>query len=78
MPGEDGFTFIQRLRSIEEVQGSALPAVALSAYARSDDRTKAIRSGFQNHLAKHVEPAELLAVVSSLAGRKGTPSHDID
>jgi PAS domain S-box-containing protein len=69
MPAEDGYTFIRRLRSIEETQGSALPAVALSAYARSDDRTKAIRSGFQNHLAKPVEPAELLAVISSLANR---------
>jgi PAS domain S-box-containing protein len=70
MPGEDGYTFIRRLRSIDETQGSALPAVALSAYARSNDRTKAIRSGFQNHLAKPVEPAELLAVISSLANRK--------
>jgi PAS domain S-box-containing protein len=70
MPGEDGYTFIRRLRSIEETQGSALPAVALSAYARSDDRTKAIRSGFQNHLAKPVESAELLAVINSLANRK--------
>jgi PAS domain S-box-containing protein len=78
MPVEDGYTFIRRLRSIEGTQGSALPAVALSAYARSDDRTKAIRSGFQNHLAKPVEPTELLAVVSSLAGRKGTPSLDVD
>jgi len=70
MPGEDGYSLIRRLRVLEESQESALPAVALSAYARSDDRTKAIRSGFQNHLAKPVEPAELLAVVSSLAGRK--------
>ena len=48
----------------------------LSAYARSEDRTKAIRSGFQNHLAKPVEPAELLAVVNSLAGRKVTNPPD--
>ncbi len=70
MPGEDGYAFIRRLRSIERSQGSALPAVALSAYARSDDRAKAIRAGFQNHLAKPVEPAELLAVISSLANRR--------
>jgi CheY-like chemotaxis protein len=70
MPGEDGYTFIRRLRSIEKTEGNALPAVALSAYARSDDRTQAIRSGFQNHLAKPVEPAELLAVIGSLANRK--------
>jgi PAS domain S-box-containing protein len=70
MPGEDGFSLIRQLRVLEESQESALPAVALTAYARSEDRTKAIRSGFQNHLSKPVEPAELLAVVSSLAGRR--------
>jgi PAS domain S-box-containing protein len=71
MPGEDGYSLIRRLRAREaEQQEGGLPAIALSAYARSEDRTKAIRSGFQNHLAKPVEPAELMAVVSSLAGRK--------
>ena len=70
MPGDDGFSLIRQLRVLEESQESALPAVALTAYARSEDRTKSIRSGFQNHLSKPVEPAELLAIVSSLAGRK--------
>ena len=70
MPGEDGYSLIRRLRVLEENEKGALPAIALSGYARSEDRTKSIRSGFQNHLAKPVEPAELLAVVSSLAGRK--------
>jgi CheY-like chemotaxis protein len=75
MPGEDGYSLIRRLRFLEEGQASALPAVAVSAYARSEDRTKAIRSGFQNHLAKPVEPTELVAVVRSLAGRKAaTPA----
>ncbi|MEA3146254.1 MAG: hypothetical protein QOI53_1732 [Verrucomicrobiota bacterium] len=70
MPGEDGYSLIRRLRTLEaEQQESALPALALSAYARSEDRTKAIRSGFQNHLAKPVDPAELMAIVSSLARR---------
>jgi len=78
MPGEDGYSLIRRLRILEEKKKVALPAVALSGYARSEDRTKAIRSGFQNHLAKPVEPAELLAVVSSLAGRKVTILPDAD
>jgi PAS domain S-box-containing protein len=69
MPVEDGYSLIRRLRVLEQRKENALPAVALTAYARSEDRTKAIRSGFQNHLAKPVEPAELLAVVSSLAAR---------
>jgi PAS domain S-box-containing protein len=75
MRGEDGYSLIRRLRVLEKSQESALPAVALTAYARSEDRTKAIRSGFQNHLAKPVEPSKLLAVVSSLVGRKTNPPH---
>ena len=76
MPGEDGYSLIRRLRVLEESQTNALPAVALTAYARSEDRTKAIRAGFQNHLAKPVGPAELLAIVGSLAGRRArTPHH---
>ena len=72
MPGEDGYSLIRKLRALEEGQEDTLPAIALTAYARWEDRTRAIRSGFQNHLAKPVEPAELLAVVSGLAraGRK--------
>jgi CheY-like chemotaxis protein len=76
MRGEDGYSLIRQLRLLEEKQDSVLPAVALTAYARSEDRTKAIRSGFQNHLAKPVEPAELLAVVSRLAGRKAAAPPD--
>jgi CheY-like chemotaxis protein len=68
MQDEDGYSLLRRLRALEKKEDGALPAIALSAYARAEDRTKAIRSGFQNHLAKPVEPAELLAVVSSLAG----------
>ena len=78
MPAEDGYSLIRQLRVLEESRESALPAVALTAYARSEDRTKAIRSGFQNHLAKPVEPAELLAVVSSLAGRRVTTPSDVE
>jgi CheY-like chemotaxis protein len=74
MPGEDGYSLIQRLRDPSQNGVGMVPAIALTAYARSEDRTRAIRSGFQNHLSKPVEPAELLAIVSSLAGgRTGTP-----
>ena len=76
MPAQDGFSLIRQLRVLEERQESALPAVALTAYARSEDRVKALRCGFQNHLAKPVKPAELLAVVSSLAGRRVTTPLD--
>ena len=53
-----------------------LPAIALSAFARSEDRTRALRSGFVLHLAKPVEPAELVATVASAARRMGSRSPD--
>jgi PAS domain S-box-containing protein len=73
MPEEDGYSLIRRLRLLDQKRNDILPAVALTAYARSEDRTMAINAGFQNHLAKPVEPAELLAIISSLAGRKTVP-----
>jgi PAS domain S-box-containing protein len=78
MRGEDGYSLIRQLRALEDTQKSTLPAVALTAYARSEDRTKAIRSGFQDHLAKPVEPAELLAIISSLARRKVSYPPDVE
>lgn len=64
MPGEDGYTFISQVRRRPDL--ASLPAVALTALARSEDRTRALRSGFQTHVAKPVEPSELVAVVRSL------------
>jgi PAS domain S-box-containing protein len=66
MPGVDGYTLIRRVRTLDDPQKSEVAAVALTAYARLEDRTEAIRAGFQNHLPKPVEPAELLAVIHSL------------
>jgi CheY-like chemotaxis protein len=57
------------VRSLRPEAGGAVPAAALTAYARAEDRVKAVRAGFQTHLAKPVEPAELIATVASLAGR---------
>ena len=70
MPGEDGYSLIHKLRVLEESQETTLPAIALTAYTRSEDRTRAIQSGFQNHLGKPVEPMELLATVRGLARRR--------
>jgi PAS domain S-box-containing protein len=67
MPGENGYSLMRRIRAFDDAQKSEIAAVALTAYARSEDRTEAIRAGFQNHLPKPVEPAELLAIVHSLA-----------
>ena len=71
MPGADGFELIHQVRALPPGQGGNTPAIALTAYARSEDRLKVILTGFQMHLAKPVEAAELLAQVASLAGRVG-------
>jgi CheY-like chemotaxis protein len=67
MPDVDGYSLMRRIRALDDGQKSEVAAVALTAYARVEDRTEALRAGFQNHLPKPVEPAELLAVVHSLA-----------
>lgn len=69
MPQEDGYTLIRKLRTLSQEQGGKTPAVALTAYARAEDRTQALLAGFQLHIPKPVNPAELAAVVANLAGR---------
>ena len=66
MPGEDGYAFLLKLRQLPSADGGDTPAVALTAYARAEDRRRALMTGFQMHLPKPVEPAELLAVVSNI------------
>jgi PAS domain S-box-containing protein len=68
MPGEDGYAFIKTLRSKTVAEGGTIPAIALTAFARAEDRRKALMAGYQMHIAKPVEPAELLTVVASVAG----------
>jgi PAS domain S-box-containing protein len=69
MPVMDGFTLIGRIREHADPRVRRLPAAALTAYARSDDRMKALRAGFNIHLAKPIEPAELIATIASLVWR---------
>ncbi|MEG4985918.1 ATP-binding protein [Microcoleus sp. BR0-C5] len=69
MPDEDGYSLIRKLRQLEALRGGRLPAIALTAYARNDDRQQALLAGFQMHLTKPVDAAELVAVVASLTGR---------
>ncbi|MDF2692256.1 MAG: rpfC [Labilithrix sp.] len=66
MPGEDGYDLIRKLRALPASRGGKTPAVALTAYARIEDRTKALIAGFNMHVPKPVEPTELLAVLTSL------------
>jgi CheY-like chemotaxis protein len=69
LPDEDGFSLIKKIRELPNEEGGDVPAIALTAYARAEDRVKALRSGFQMHVAKPVEPVELVAIVANLAGR---------
>jgi PAS domain S-box-containing protein len=69
MPDEDGYALMRRVRAFGAQRGGDIPAIALSAYARPEDRVEAVRAGFQMHLAKPVEPTELLAMVASVAKR---------
>ena len=69
MPNVDGFRFIERVRNHPNPRVRALPAAALTAYARSDDRVKALRAGFHIHLAKPIDPAELVTTIAALAKR---------
>jgi CheY-like chemotaxis protein len=69
MPEEDGYDFIRRVRAKRSAKD--LPAAALTAFARLEDRKRALRAGFQTHVAKPVDPEELTAVIASLAGRTG-------
>lgn len=69
MPHEDGYWLIQQVRSLAPEEGGSIPALALTALARSEDRIRALRAGFQAHTAKPVETAELAYLVAALAGR---------
>jgi CheY-like chemotaxis protein len=75
MPVMDGFELIRQIRQSEE--HDQLPAIALTAFARSEDRTRALRSGFQLHLAKPIEPGEMMEAIRALARprfRTGRPA----
>jgi signal transduction histidine kinase/FixJ family two-component response regulator len=69
MPDEDGYSLITRIRALPAERGGQIPAAALTAYARAEDRMRVLRSGFQFHLPKPVDSAELVTVIASLAGR---------
>ncbi len=74
MPHIDGYEFIRRVRQLPPLEGRRLPAIALTAFARSVDRTRAIMAGYQMHMAKPIEPQELVATVASFAGRLVRPA----
>ena len=66
MPGEDGYSLIQRVRTLTAEQGGAISAIATTAYARTEDRKRAIAAGFQTHLSKPIEPTKLAEAIIGL------------
>jgi CheY-like chemotaxis protein len=74
MPEEDGYAVLHKVREWEAEQGipqsEQIPAIALTAFGRSEDRLRALAAGFRMHVAKPVEPLELAIVVSSVIGTK--------
>jgi signal transduction histidine kinase/ActR/RegA family two-component response regulator len=71
MPGEDGYSLIRKVRALGPEQGGKTPAVALTAFGRPEDRIRSLRAGFNIHVSKPVDPAELIAIVASMIGRAG-------
>jgi CheY-like chemotaxis protein len=67
MPDRDGYELIRLVRDLPASQGGRVPAIALTAYAREEDRFRALTAGFQAHLAKPVTPADLTAAVAQAA-----------
>ena len=72
MAGENGYELIRKIRSLDPEAGGHIPAIALTAYAASADRRRALLAGFQTHLGKPVDPDELLAVILSLTFQQET------
>jgi CheY-like chemotaxis protein len=71
MPKIDGYDLIRQIRKQETGKDTRIPAVALTAYARIQDRMQAIVAGYSTHIAKPVDATELVTIVASLAGRLG-------
>jgi CheY-like chemotaxis protein len=77
MPEMDGYEFLRRIRELGRARGGRIPAVALTAFARSEDRTQALMAGYLVHVSKPVDASELLATVASVTGRTGSEVEEI-
>jgi len=78
MPKEDGYSFARWLRALPADEGGLVPAIALTAFARTEDRTSVLRAGFRAHVPKPVDISELLAVIASLVPERRTPTGPLD
>jgi len=69
MPDKDGFDLIREVRSLPPDRGGRVPAVALTAYTRAEDRTTTLAAGFDTHIPKPVQPADVVGAVANLTAR---------
>ena len=72
MPDETGYSLIVRVRALPPEEGGHVPAVAMTAHGSREDRDRALAAGFQRHLPKPFQPADLFALIGDLAGREAT------
>jgi CheY-like chemotaxis protein len=75
LPGRDGYDFIRSVRELDAAHGGSIPAIALTAYASTEDRERVMAAGFQKYLAKPIDLPELLAAIIMLTA---DPSSDLD
>ncbi len=76
MPGEDGYEMIRKVRALPRDQGADIPALALTAYARREDRLQALRAGYQMHVPKPVAVNELVTIIASIVARAALQNRD--
>jgi CheY-like chemotaxis protein len=69
MPDEDGYALIRKVRLLDPARGGKTPAVALSAYGRTQDRVLSLTAGYNMHVPKPVDPGELTTIIANVAGR---------
>ena len=74
LPLEDGYVLIRKVRALEASRGGVIPAIALTAYTGAQDRARALAAGYQAHVAKPIDPAQLLAVLANFRSRENSSS----
>jgi CheY-like chemotaxis protein len=71
MPGEDGYSLIRKVRALEPARGGKIPAIAVSAYGRTDDRARSVAAGYTMHVPKPVDPEELTTLIAGVVQLRG-------
>jgi CheY-like chemotaxis protein len=78
MPGEDGYSLIQKVRALDQARGTRTPAIALTAYGRTEDRVQTLSSGYNMHVPKPVDPGEFTSIIAGVARVLHPPNRSIE